>query len=565
MKHKNMAKLIFYFCIVPLIFFAGFNLNRLSSNNQSPVGRQDYDSTSLLDGENYLQNNRTRKEVLLEMRTNGWLDGNYSEWFVSPQGVPSGSGKIDSPVDLETAFVGGNKSLLIKPGDVVWLRGGIYRGSYTVKIGGTSERPIHIRQYPGERAILDKSSASRKVGALNVRSSYVWFWDFEVANSFRDRQRLDSDGRLNPWRGSGINVWAANTKYINLVIHDNGHGIGVWNEDGDVEIYGCLIFNNGNNKKEHGIYAHNKTGTHRIANNIVFNNSGYGLHIYADSVKRSINGFDIENNTIFENGSLMNEDQVADQILVGGVEGVPAGRIRLLGNVVYTNPEAKSGKSRGIRLGYRHQKNSDVKLLDNLVIGKIPLKILWWDSVEACRNTIISLGRSIEIKTPANLDYSNYTFAQNTVLSNGKTDRYFVLNGEKTLFDQWHRQINYGVCHRTFGSDVTSDSSQRVFVNQNKYDKTRAYVTIYNGDRIGDVSVDLSGFLEEGKMFDVWDVQNYFGEPVLSGVYDGKPIQLPLAGEKMTPPIGETEQIPVHTGIDFSVFVVQKTLLGSNK
>jgi len=443
-----MAKIILCFCFAP-IFFACFNFNTPAPDSVSPVQHQNYDSTNLSAGAVSLQNTRTRKEVLFEMRTNGWIDENYSEWFVSPNGLPSASGKFNSPIDLETALRGSNKNISVRPGDVVWLRGGIYRGSYTVKIGGSSLRPIHIRQYPGERAILDKSSVGRKVGALNVRSSYVWFWDFEVANSFLDRQRLDPDGRLNPWRGSGINVWASNTKYINLIIHDNGHGIGIWNEDGDTEIYGCLIFNNGNNKKEHGIYAHNKTGTDRIANNIIFNNSGYGLHIYANSVKSSINGFDIDNNTIFENGALTNEDQVADQILVGGVKGVPARRIHLLGNVVYTNPEAKSRKSRGIRLGYRHQENADVKLEDNLVVGKIPLRILWWDSVEACRNTIISLGRGIEIRTPANPKYSNYTFAQNTVLSNGKTDRYFVLNGKKMRFDQWHRQINNGACQHS--------------------------------------------------------------------------------------------------------------------
>ncbi len=558
MEFKNMTKLIFCFGFVFFVFYTIFNSQWLVSKLPNQRYSQDDLSANSLIEKKFPTKKRTRKEVLQEMLSNGWLDKNYSEWFVSPEGNSTGSGKINSPMDLTTAFSGKNNRLLIKPGDIVWLRGGTYKGSFTVKIGGNSKRPIHFRQYPGERAILDKSSANRKVGTLNVRNSYLWFWDFEVSNSFSDRKRLDSDGKLKPWRGSGINVWAANTKYINLVVRDNGHGFGVWNEEGNTEIYGCLIFNNGNNKKEHGIYAHNKTGKHLIENNIIFNNAGYGLHIYANSSKRSISGFDIDKNILFENGSLMNEDQVADQILVGGVKGAPASRIKLRGNVVYTNPLAKSGQSRGIRLGYKHKENDDVTLQENLIVGKIPLKIFWWKSIKACRNRIISSGRNIEIKTPLNFNSSNYKFAQNSIISNGKKNKYFVLNGKKTSFDNWHSQINNGNCNQMFTSNVVNNNSLRVVINRNKYDKTIAFVTIYNSKKLKNASIDLSNFLENGKKFSVFDAQNYFGEPVLKDVYDGNPIRLPLLNNKITLPIGKTEQNPVHTGTEFSVFTVQK-------
>ena len=62
------------------------------------------------------------------------------------------------------------------------------------------------------------------------------------------------------------------------------------------------------------------------------NGAGYGFHIYANSPKSSLSGFQIEGNAIFSNGALTLDDQVADQVLVGGVSGVPAERITLRQN-----------------------------------------------------------------------------------------------------------------------------------------------------------------------------------------------------------------------------------------
>ncbi len=104
-----------------------------------------------------------------------------------------------------------------------------------------------------------------------------------------------------------------------------------------------------------------------------------------------------------------------------------------------------------------------------------------------------------------------------------------------------------------------------MFANQNKYDQTLQYITVYNGGKIREASIDLGAFLDKGTKFEISDAQNYFGEPVMRGVYNGKPIRLPLAGKKVSTPIGETEQNPVHTSPELSVFVVRKTLLGSNR
>jgi hypothetical protein len=43
----------------------------------------------------------------------------------------------------------------LKPGDVLYLRGGVYYEHVTVKAKGTSEKPITIRSFPGELAVID--------------------------------------------------------------------------------------------------------------------------------------------------------------------------------------------------------------------------------------------------------------------------------------------------------------------------------------------------------------------------------------------------------------------------
>ncbi len=495
------------------------------------------------------------KEILSDMKSMGLLKDGFTQWFVAPQGNSAGRGTSESPWDLATALAGGSGKTEIKPGDIVWLLGGKYNGTFTVTVKGREGAAVHFRQFPNERAVIEKTDASRETAALAVRSPHVWFWDFEVTNSFPNREPLDSSGELNPWRGSGINVWAANTKYINLIIYDNGHGFGLWNEDGGTEIYGCLIYNNGNNKKEHGVYAHNKNGTQQFADNLIFNNAGYGLHVYANSVKSSISGFAIEGNTIFNNGALTGEEQVADQVLVGGVAGVSAGRIELRENFIYNFPDAPTSKNRGIRLGYENLSNDDVKILDNYIISRVPLKILWWKSIEARGNTILSTGKRIEIETPANVNLAEYQLDSNTYPISEKNPPVFLLDKRKIDFVEW-RQINKFDISGSFSDELIKKG--RVFIRLNKYEKRRANVIVFNQSRSSNIPVDLKDFLEKGDQYEVYDAQNYFGQPILKGAFDGKQINLPMISKDLTMPIGNTQKQPIHTNADFGAFIIFK-------
>src|SRR5690242_4189257 len=73
-------------------------------------------------------------------------------FYVSPTGTPSGNGSQDAPWDLQTAL---GQPSSVQPADTVWLRGCTYVGSFISTLNGTAERPLIVRQYPGEYATLD--------------------------------------------------------------------------------------------------------------------------------------------------------------------------------------------------------------------------------------------------------------------------------------------------------------------------------------------------------------------------------------------------------------------------
>src|SRR5262245_18608010 len=92
--------------------------------------------------------------LTLTLKVNAQTIGN--EYYVSPSGSSSGNGSISAPWDLRTAL---NAPATVKPGDTIWLRGGSYSLGYTqstiVRLRGAVDKPITLRGFSGERAIID--------------------------------------------------------------------------------------------------------------------------------------------------------------------------------------------------------------------------------------------------------------------------------------------------------------------------------------------------------------------------------------------------------------------------
>ena len=87
-------------------------------------------------------------------------------------------------------------------------------------------------------------------------------------------------------------------------------------------------------------------------------------------------------------------------------------------------------------------------------------------------------------------------------------------------------------------------------------DYTAAMHGINGRDRKPAVAADLKAVLKEGGKYRIVSAQDFYGEAVAAGTYDGKPVELPMKPTPPVRPIGMPEvKMPV-TQPEFGVFVV---------
>lgn len=428
-----------------------------------------------------------------------------NQWYVAANGSASNSGSSSSPITLDKAL---SSSSPAKAGDTVWLRGGTYSGSYTSYLTGTAAAPIIVRAYPGERVILDANNAAAKSSGvvLTVQGGYTTFWGFEITSS--DPARPDSGGPNQP---NGVYLATSqNIKFINLVIHDlPGQGMGLWAENTNAEVYGCVIYYNGTNHWDHGIYLQNKTGTKTISDNIVFNQASHGLHAYGSDVA-FLDNITLTGNTVFESGGLL-----------GGAErNILLGGLSVAHNPIVTDNYTYFRGAAG---------NSNVGYSAGTVNAQI-------------KNNYFIAGNAAE---RFNIDAAAVV-----------TGNFFAGPLDPSDLKTKYPSNTYSANRPTTGTSV--------FVRANKYEAGRANITVYNWAKASTVSVDLSSSgLASGDAFEIRDVQNYFGNPVVSGTYTGGAVTVPMTGLSIAAPKGSGLVYPTHTAPEFNAFVVMKKSSGS--
>ncbi len=278
------------------------------------------------------------------------------QFFAAPDGRAENAGMQSAPWDLASALDGRHP---VAPGDVIWVRGGTYKGKFEIKLAGKEGAPVHVRTWPGERATLLDS----KTSVVNP-AKYLWLWDLEIAHSAPvDKRRTEKTGSHpdDLPGGEGLNILGgAGCKFINLVIHDNvGNGVGWWVGSTDSEMHGCLIYDNGwiapDRGHGHCIYSQNRDGVKTISGCIMSVPSWGGsctMHAYGSS-RAYVDNYVIEDNVACERGPF----------LVGG--GRPSRNIRVLRNYLH---------GVDLRIGYDAPENEDCEVRDNVVAsGRIAI------------------------------------------------------------------------------------------------------------------------------------------------------------------------------------------------
>jgi hypothetical protein len=292
--------------------------------------------------------------------------GYAAEYYVSPAGVSSNTGAINSPWNLAHALSGAGGR--VAAGDTIWVRGGTYTGRFSSSLSGTAGAPIVVRQYGSERATLDGQNSAGVI--LRVEGRHVWFWGLEIMSSSGDRIDEDRTCEWDPSRdcgswpedrhlpmGGGIetgNASSAGTqpglKFINLIVHDTRQGFSLWDDAYDTEVYGCVIYNHGwqvgqvgGDSHGHGIYTQNLNGFKRFEANILYGGYDHGIQAYG-SEAAALQNFQFENN-VFAAPGWYGDGRA---LLIGG--GQEAVDPKVIGNAFF-NPDGYDPSS-SIRFGY---------------------------------------------------------------------------------------------------------------------------------------------------------------------------------------------------------------------
>jgi hypothetical protein len=412
-------------------------------------------------------------------------------YFAAPTGLPTNDGSRERPWNLQTALA--NRSGVVQPGDTIWLTAGRYVGDFRSALRGTAERPVVVRQLPTARATID--------GRLDAYGAYTIFWDFEVTQSPGGPPRL-----------RGIDVRGPGHRFVNLVIHDaSSSGVGFWMEGSDAEVYGCLIYRNGSlSSLDHGIYAINRDGHKTIADNIVFDNFAYGIHVYGGA-GQAIRHVTIDGNIVFGNGSISPRDRTKSNLLVGG-DGIPADDIEITRNLFFYDETARTPN---VRLGYDPKiENGDLTMDDNVIVGgEPPVATLRWRSVRAARNQIDGTANVAIDEAPPS--------------SSMRAARLVLPRSERPV----------------------------VAVRANRYEAGRANVAIIFPPAVLTARISLDSVLHPGERYVVRRAGDFFGPPVAAGVYRGGAVQI-----TRTAPSSPADAVPNRRPSLSSIeaFVVQR-------
>ncbi len=456
--------------------------------------------------------------------------------FAAPDGDANASGTESDPLDLQTALENNGK---VNDGETLWLMEGVYKGTFTSELRGSEGNPIKVKPYPGKFVMIDTTKATSGSGLL-INGTWTEYYGIEVTSY--DGNRVSTvDNSSNPsdiTLRAGVNIIGSTNKVINFVSHDNAGGIDAWSKrtDGftgiDTETYGSIIYNNGWSAQPadgsygrghgHAIYTQNFDGIKKITNNVIFYGFGTGIHAYqtgkvidGNGIRRGLENFDIEDNTWFLTGaSDIRKGMKKYDCLVGGYQPVK--------NLVMKNNQGYSDIGRTM-LGYFSNykgvqfENEGALLENNYLVQNLKLQDNW------------PVG-GIQIK--------------NTSVFHG-------VSGDTTYISDLG------------GNDLNSSeptTGKKIFYIKNAYDPRRGRITIFNYDRDQNVSVDLSNIMKVGAAYRIHSVFDLYGEPIVSGVYDGTEVKIPMGTVAPPQPYGLKGAINAGEGDDpyelFGVFIV---------
>lgn len=369
-----------------------------------------------------------------------------TEYFAATNGRPRGKGTRESPWDLQTALTARS----IKPGDTLWIRGGLYEApghrmqappsaqpenddktapppklEGGLDVAGDDEDPlsefIEDLDDPQREIEREKKEAEKFVtrhyftcnlsgtsdqpvivrqlpgeqvvirGGLKTKGAHTWFWGFEVS---------EPPERANSHRDSShFSCGTIGARLINLHLHGGDKGLNLsGTSQFDTEIYGCIVHDFGYPHLVPATTAHYLPqvgvgmspggGVWRITDNVVFH--GHGIGLMVPTWSEGLHGLTLEGNVLFAAGAKQNGWTIQNLQLNWHD---PSSRISMIDNILH-QPTDRADNLQSI--GYTPlmgTQSFELELRGNIFDGGgIAANLGTWTSFRVTANTFRTRG-----------------------------------------------------------------------------------------------------------------------------------------------------------------------------
>lgn len=372
-------------------------------------------------------------------------------------------------------------------------------------------------------------------GCLTITGEHNWVWGLEVSDPGQE------------FEGDSIYAAATGTVLINNVLHDEGYdtSLGSWNKPGQI-VYGNVIYHG-----HHNIYTQNSgdAGYRYFVHNVSMDaktdsagrNGPFEFHAYAEG--GDVSGFYLRGN-VFASSTL---DGITGhgRVLVGGKNPTANDRIVLIGNLFY---------NARLQLGYRRPVQAVVR--GNYLVDSHLEYGYFWGAGERRfpgRAPIAVSGnefhmrdaeaKHVFVRTSAYVgdersDGLPRLAAKDEWDANTYSPRFFGVMVAGEAQERWVRGLGAwrsasaerGNRFDARSREVPFPAEPRIVLLPNDYEEGRGLLVIYNHGEAASVAVDLSPVLTTGGGCYLYRAKSAFTDPVVSGIYRGNPVAVPVAG-----------------------------------